>query len=68
LLYSGYPVSILTVIALGAVHAVFGVLTVLAFGNVHAFGKAHTISSVLTVLSLSVFALLIVTLRDMVII
>ncbi len=39
--------GILTVFAFGSVHAIFGVLNVLAFGNVHDFGDVHAAFGVL---------------------
>jgi hypothetical protein len=60
--------GVLAIPTLGNVHAVFGILTVLAFDNVHALGNVCAISSILTVLDLGIFALLIVALLDMVII
>ena len=41
------PYGILTVLAIGNVHAIFGVLNVLAFGNIHDFGDVHAILGVL---------------------
>jgi len=37
------PYGILTVLANGNVHAIFGVLNVLAFGNIHDFGDVHAV-------------------------
>jgi hypothetical protein len=59
---------VLVILPLGNAHAVFGVLTVLAFGNVHAFSNVYAISSILTVLNLGVIAPLIFALCNMVII
>jgi hypothetical protein len=53
----GLP-GVLAVLALKDVHAVFGVLTALAFGNVHTFGNVRANSSILTLLDLGIFALL----------
>ncbi len=59
--------GVFAILAHGKVHAVFGILIVLAFGNIHAFGNVYAISSILAVIDLGIFALLIVALLDMVI-
>jgi hypothetical protein len=60
--------AILAILALSNVHAVVGVLNVLAFDDLHVFVDVYAISSVLAVLNLGVFAPLIIALHDMVII
>jgi hypothetical protein len=47
--------GVLAIFALGDIQAIFGVLNVLAFGNLHAFANIYAIYSVLAVLNLSVF-------------
>jgi hypothetical protein len=59
---------VLGILALGNVHTIFSILALLAFGNIHAFGNVHAISSVLAVLNLSVFALLVIAWRNMVLV
>jgi hypothetical protein len=59
--------GILAILALRDVHAIFGVLNVLAFDYLHASANVDAISSVLAVLNLGVFVPLIVALCDMVI-
>jgi hypothetical protein len=58
----------LAVLTLKDVHAVIGVLTVLAFGNVHTFGYVCTNSSVLALLNLGIFALLVVMWHNVIIV
>jgi hypothetical protein len=60
--------GVLAILTPGDVHAVFGILNVLAFGNVHAFGNIHAISSVLAVPNLGVFAFWVIVQQDMVIV
>jgi hypothetical protein len=55
------------ILTLGDIHAIFGLLNVLAFDNVHSFGNVHAIFGVLIILKLGVFALLVIALHDMVI-
>ncbi len=44
------PYGILTVLATGNVHAIFGVINVLAFGNIHDLGDVHAVFGVLACL------------------
>ena len=48
------PYGILTVLAIGNVHAIFGVLNVFAFGNIHGFGDVQVVLSVLARLLLCI--------------
>ncbi len=64
------PYGILIVLAIGNVHAIFGVLNVLAFGNIMTLAMytpslvcLHAFFGVLTVLNLGIFVLLILALR-----
>ncbi len=57
--------GVFAILTLGSVHAVFGVLNVLVFGDVHAFGNIHAIFGVLVILDLSILAPLVAAWRDM---
>jgi hypothetical protein len=60
--------GVLAKLALGDIHDDFGVVNVLAFGNVHAFGDVHTVFGVLTALDLGILAPLVNTCCGMVIV
>jgi hypothetical protein len=60
--------GVLPILALGNVHAVFGVLNVLAFGKLHAFGNVHAIFGILVILNLSIVAPLVIAWCGMVIV
>jgi hypothetical protein len=51
--------GILAILALSDVQDIFGVLDVLAFGNIHAFGNVQSVFGVLAILNLSILALLV---------
>jgi hypothetical protein len=63
-----HPPCVLAILALGAVHTVFGVFNVLAFGDLHAFDNIHTIFGLLPILDLSILALLDIAWRGLVIV